>query len=380
MSIGSLKSRKWFRGIALVAVSIATGGTATSRGPALEEKIQRFDCDIRVLENSDIHVRETIDLLNGGAEFAHGFDRRFLLKRHDRLGNSWTVNYGHIEVSRDGKPEIWNAIKEDDELVLRVGDPKASISTGEHTYVVKYVSTNQIRKYDATEVFRRDVAGTWTVPIEQLSVYLHFPSNVPSGRTEVTGYTSVTPAQLLCDCKHEVSSDGVHSFIVTRTLLPSEQLTIEARFPTGFLRRATPEELRFWLQNHASFYAFAIFVASVVVYYLIAFGILKALNSKAPQFFHSNKQTAAIAGAIIAVLSIVSLFVSKQPYGAMPGFFVGILVMMILTGGAHGPDDPLSLWMLLALATNFGFYYLLSLRMCKFFGLGKTQPQDQALK
>jgi hypothetical protein len=380
MSIGRRKSRYWSRAVALLALLLASDGAVLSTRLTFEEKIQKFDCDITILENSNIRVRETIELSNGGGEFAHGFDRRFLLKRRDQLGHSWTVTYGQIEVVRDGKPETWKTIKEDDEMVLRIGDSKEPIPIGEHTYVVTYVSTNQIRQYDAIEEFRRNVTGTWTVPIEHLAVNLHFPSSVPNGRTEVTGYTSATPAQLLCDCKHEVNSDGVHSFITIRTLLPSEQLTIEARFPTGFLRRTTLEDVRFWVQNHANLYAFAIFVASIVVYYLIAFGILKAVNSKAPKVFRSIRHTAAIAGAIIAVLSIISLFVTKQPYGAMPGFLVGVLAMMILTGGVHGPDDPLSLWMVLALGANFGFYYLLSLGLCRFFSFGKAQPQDQTLK
>ena len=65
-----------------------------------------------------------------------------------------------------------------------------------------------------------------------------------------------------------------------------------------------------------------------------------------------------LMATVATLLSGASAMVFNQPYTALPGFMLGAIVSMIISGNPHG-GEPFFL-IAVALTSNFAFYYLIA--------------------
>jgi hypothetical protein len=72
----------------------------------------------------------------------------------------------------------------------------------------------------------------------------------------------------------------------------------------------------------------------------------------------SGHRVAIIVATLATLLSGASAMVFHQPYTALPGFMLGAIVSIIISGNPHGGE--LFSLITVALASNFAFYYLIA--------------------
>jgi hypothetical protein len=202
-------------------------------------------------------------------------------------------------------------------------------------------------------------SGEWAVPIDKATVELNFPEGIPSGASITAGTGSSSNFQF--DCVRTALPAGVR-FETSHAIPPKESLSISARFfPRGyFVSNVEEDGIRAVLENHPQLYPWTAFLVGMVIFtatgFLFALLVLKAFGT-VPSVI-SDHRVAAIVAAVATMFSGGSAIVFNQPYTALPGFMLGAIVSMMISGSPHG-GEPFSL-VTVALATNFAFYYLVA--------------------
>ncbi len=138
-------------------------------------------------------------------------------------------------VARDGVAEPYTTYTENDNLVLKIGDPSVTI-TGSHSYEIKYYQERIVNFEEGAE-FYWDVNGNgWQQPFENVSAKLSFKGFDFSAQ-EIACYTGYQGASGK-DCSYSVSDEMV-SFTTTRSLSAGEGLTVAASLPEGVFAEPT---------------------------------------------------------------------------------------------------------------------------------------------
>jgi hypothetical protein len=162
------------------------------------------------------------------------------------------------------------------------------------------------------------------------------------------------------DCVRINLPNGVE-FETTRPLAPGNRLIISARFQRGyFVSNAAQDGFRAVLENHPMLFPWLAFLAGFFVFAAAGVAVAKPalkLLGTGPAIL-SDHRIALAASAVATALSIVSLFVFREPYSAMPGFGAGAFASAVISGNPHG-GDPISL-VAVGLASNLIFYYLVA--------------------
>lgn len=147
------------------------------------------------------------------------------------------------QVSSDtGAPAQFTTYAENDNLVLKIGDPNQTV-TGAQAYTIDYSVQNVITFYDDHDELYWDINGDqWPQPFERVSVRFHLSSDLsPENYKCFTGAFGST-AQ---NC--ELSADGM-SAVTTQALNPYETLTVVLAFPKGHFQPPTLAD--WWHDNY----------------------------------------------------------------------------------------------------------------------------------
>src|SRR5205807_6122144 len=102
------------------------------------------------------------------------------------------------------------------------------------------------------------------------------------------------------------------------------------------------------------------FLSGLIVFTTAGFAVarpaLKVLGTY--QGVPTDQRIAMTVAVVATVLSTVSLFVFREPYTAMPGFLLGAITSIGISGNPHG-GEPFSL-VLVGGTSNLLFYYLIA--------------------
>ncbi len=136
-----------------------------------------------------------------------------------------------VAVDRDGALEPYITYDENDNTVLRIGEPGVYI-TGEHTYTITYELENVITFYDEYDEFYWDINGDqWLQPFESVAVDLEIRA---SRYGELSSQCFTGNAQKSTqDCEVSEPSIGLKAS-TNRTLQPGETLTIVQAYEKGY--------------------------------------------------------------------------------------------------------------------------------------------------
>ena len=132
------------------------------------EEITNFSSVFEITQDGKVLVTETI-LYDFDTEQRHGIFRT-LKTNHPQAASAWYkrrfIDITISSVQQDGLPVIYDVIKTDDELEIKIGDPNRTIS-GAHTYIISYVLSGALSYGEQGAEFYYNVVGTeWPVPIE----------------------------------------------------------------------------------------------------------------------------------------------------------------------------------------------------------------------
>ena len=231
------------------------------------ERIVSFDSDIRVHEDASMTVTETIAVVSSGNQIKRGIYRDFPTKYRSKRG-VWTVVSFDVErVTRDGRPEAYFTEGKSNGVRLYIGNKNVFLQPGRHTYEITYRTTRQLGFFDGFDELYWNVTGNgWNFDIERATATIHLPDGARV--LEHAGYTGPKGASGQDFTFAPISNTRVW-FETTRTLSPSEGLTIAVSWPPGLVARPTEaEKLRQFFGDNQIELVGVIGICLLLIYYL----------------------------------------------------------------------------------------------------------------
>ncbi len=196
-----------------------------------DEQILSFLSDITVEKSGSLLVAETIEVNAEGNEIRRGIYRDIPLRATDANG-LWDSNgFSIVAIEHNGEKSDYHTEWQGRFLRIYIGSADVFIPSGEHTYLIKYRTTRQLRRFeDHDEVYWNATGNFWSFPILKAAALVHLPEGTRS--TQVAAYTGAFGAN---GQDFTVGGQGTSDvqFVATRRLEPGEGLTVAVGFPTG---------------------------------------------------------------------------------------------------------------------------------------------------
>lgn len=202
---------------------------------AADERILDYRSDIRVLENGQLSVKETIRVRSEGREIRRGIYRDFPTDYTDRLRNHVKVDFIPLSVARDGQPEAWHTAKRSNGTRLYAGSADRMLTPGVHEYELVFATNRQLGFFaDHDELYFNAVGNGWVFPIDHAQVTVTLPFSVPAGQLALDVYTGAYGLKQ-ADATAEIVNGNTVRFESTRALRPGEGMTIAVAWPKGMI-------------------------------------------------------------------------------------------------------------------------------------------------
>jgi len=322
------------------------------------DRISTFDSKITIARDRTLRVDEKFGITNDNGFFDLGFHRRLPAKAAGAQRTK-AGSFQDVRARVDGSDAMVRTTQSDEGRNIEISIQYAGRSRGKHVIELSYTAKHQFLVYDDFDDLNQNISGAWPIPIERASVELNFPGGIPRGASITADTGSGT--NFLFDCVRTDLPLGVR-FETSHELRPNERLFLSARFyPRGyFVSNVGEDGIRAVLENHPHLYPWIAFLVGIMIFtsgaFLVASLILKALGGM--WAITSDHRVAIIIALLATLFSGASAILLQQPYTAMPGFMLGAIVSIALSGNPHG-GEPFSL-VTVALASNLFFYYLIA--------------------
>lgn len=224
----------WVRVLFIAACCIAGLGTlaaaASGANSPGDERILSFLSDIRVEPDASLEVAETIRIDARGDRVRHGLFRDFPTE-YERDGRRIVVGFDVQSVERDGVREPWRIEPLDGAVRIRIGDEHVLLTSGAHSYTIRYRTTGQLGRGAASDELYWNVTGDgWPFAIDEAEVRVHLPAPARFGDRSV--YTGMLGSRA-SDARLIAESPGEIAFRTTRRLEQGEGFTIAVAWPRG---------------------------------------------------------------------------------------------------------------------------------------------------
>jgi uncharacterized membrane protein YgcG len=234
-----------------------------------KEVINTYHSDIRVLENSDMLVKETIEVKSEQNKIKRGIYRDFPLNYKDHLGNHYKVGFEIIEVRRNGNLENYHTKDTSKGIRIYIGNKNITISKGIHKYEITYKTNRQLGYFDEYDELYWNVTGNeWDFPIMQASASVTLPKDIHANDITLTGFTGPYGSEaknFISNINHE----GVSNFQTTEILQRHQGLSIVVNWPKGFVTEPDiKQKLLFLLKDNIGVYIGVIGLLLIIIYYL----------------------------------------------------------------------------------------------------------------
>lgn len=210
---------------------------ALNRAYAGDERIDNYQVDITLNQNSSIDITETINYDFGTLQ-KHGIYRNIRYKYNAR-GGSYKLRISDISV-RDGLGSDINYSKSysGSDLVLKIGDADVLL-TGERTYVIRYKIERAINYFSDYDEFYFNAIGTeWTIPIDKVEVNVGFYEPLSESNIKYACYAGGFGSDTICADQKLNKNAGVdveNINFVENDLSAGEGMTVVIGTPKGYL-------------------------------------------------------------------------------------------------------------------------------------------------
>jgi hypothetical protein len=314
--------------------------------------------DVRVQSDANVVVDETFRFTE--PQLKSTVELVFTNTARDQRGNIWHLEYGNWIILFDGRRKQFETFTNDRDRLVRFQVGADERSSTPHTLNVRYQVSGKVKRVDDREIIELVMVGLEDLPVARAVAKVHLPPGIPRETVQSSAFTDVTATTTSCKCK--LTSEGDYVLIeTTSTLEPSKELNMQVSFPKGYVKRPISGEIQAFRENHQGSSALLEFGSSVLLNYLLTFGLLIVFLGKKPlSLAWYGKATLLWLAVVLSTLSMLGLLLLQRPYVAMPGVFIGMVVSMFIGGSAHGPTSRF-LWLPFAIGVNLCFYYILSL-------------------
>lgn len=199
-----------------------------------EERILAFDSTIIVEPESSLLVTETITVMVKGEQVKRGFFYDFPTRYQTGFLNEMEVGFNVLSITRNGQTEPYVVEPYDKGMRISIGHEHRKLPLGEHTYVLTYRTTNQIRYLAHHDQLYWNVTGNgWVLPIDKASARIMLPKHA-----EFLDFIAYTGKRGERGLDYEVRRDDDQGmqFETSRRLTPGEGLTIAVSWPKGIVQ------------------------------------------------------------------------------------------------------------------------------------------------
>ena len=190
--------------------------------------------EIRILEDGDLAVTETIDY-DFGPELRHGIFRTIPTRFHHDDVYDRVYPIRDVAVESPTAPSDVEVSEEGGSTVIRVGDPDVEIS-GRHTYALSYRVEGALNAFpDHDELYWNAIGDEWQAPIERVRVDVSAPAAVQ----RVACFQGWEGVERTCAAARPATAGPRGSRRAGR-LLAYEGLTIVVAIPKGVVPEPSP--------------------------------------------------------------------------------------------------------------------------------------------
>ena len=215
---------------------------------AQEERMISFHADVSLDTTGMTTVREEIRIYAAGDIYKRGITRALPLSRRDRDNNHIKISYHVQEVLLEGRPANFFTKKENDNLVIYVGEKDKFLEPGYYTYDILYETGGQVGFFEDYDELSWNVNGVSDKTIDSVSAVVRLPAgaDIRSHRCYTGAYGSTQS-----NCLSESREDG-SLFTGAAQLPPGEMLTLSVGFTQGVVARPPapqPRKLTWFHRN-----------------------------------------------------------------------------------------------------------------------------------
>jgi hypothetical protein len=239
---------------------------AAGQPAAAVEQILFFLSDVQVERNGDLAVSETIRVRAEGNQIRHGIFRDFPTTYTRPDGSRVIVGFEVTGATRDGMSETWATESLSNGVRVRIGRADTTVAAGTHEYVIRYRATRQIGYFaDYDELYWNATGNGWIFPIDIAEARISLPERAPFRQSAF--YTGPQGASGT-DAAVVDQQPGRIVFRTTRSLPPSNGLTVAAAWPKGVITPPTQaQQTAWWLQDNSPSVVAALGLVVVVAFY-----------------------------------------------------------------------------------------------------------------
>lgn len=266
---------------------------------AQEEKMISFHADISLDTTGMMTVREQIRIYAKGEFFKRGITRALPLSRSDKDNNRIKISYSVREVLLEGRPVNFFIEKENDNLIIYVGEKDIFLEPGYYTYEVLYETAGQVGFFEDYDELSWNVNGASEKITDSVSAVMRLPE-----RAEILSYRCYMGAHGSTDsnCVSESREDG-SLFVGATHLPPGEMLTLSVGFTKGVVTPPPLSQARklTWFHRNGLTPISILLVILLFVYYIVTwrkFGIDPPRPVVIPQFAPPDGLSPAAVGML----------------------------------------------------------------------------------
>lgn len=191
--------------------------------------IDNFQSQINIQPDGKVAITETINA-DFGNNSKHGIFRDIPYIYHTENNSKIYTEIQVSAVIQNGINANYRISTEGDFVRLQIGDANKTIS-GKNEYQITYLATGVLRSFENHDELYWDVIGNgWPVAITKATAQVTLPEN---GITDTICFQGVINSQQ--ECSSIVISQNKANFQSSRTLNPSEGLTIVLGYTKGMV-------------------------------------------------------------------------------------------------------------------------------------------------
>ncbi|MEX0883201.1 MAG: DUF2207 domain-containing protein, partial [Cyclobacteriaceae bacterium] len=140
------------------------------------EEILDYHSEVDIQIDGSLLVTENIKVRSTGNAIQRGIFRSFPVAYKDRYNNRIRVGFKVNEVTKDGKPEPYQIIRQGDYEVVRIGDEQLYLSPDIYDYTIKYETNRQVGFFeDFDELYWNAIGDQWDFKILNATARINLP-------------------------------------------------------------------------------------------------------------------------------------------------------------------------------------------------------------
>ncbi len=215
------------------------------------EHIPYYFSDIRIFNNGDISVSETINFISKGEFFKDTLYKLFPYRVFKRDGSYNKLNFSIIETELDGKPLKYKLKKKPFGSVLEIGESGNILEKGLHKLRISYKVYNQVDFYKNFDELVWDITfSNWKMVTGRVGASVMMPfKGEPVSQTGFTGTAGFASQEMVT----YVTKDNEVLFAAARPFAPGEGMTIVSSWSKGAVNHPSlGQRLTSFINNQGS--------------------------------------------------------------------------------------------------------------------------------